>query len=172
MILSFKTKINGKPTYFVEKIHSGLLQNGVTDFDGISFENRNFDLKKLTRSEPKIHTIRTDKKNRWKAGMMIDFFINARQKDMFRFAPRIEVFSIENIEIVHSDFHGDKGYDKGSWVLIDNIVISSCWVDTLARNDGFESTGDFFDYFNEDFKGKIIHWTDHQYMPEEINDYE
>ena len=33
----------------------------------------------------------------------------------------------------------------------------------LAKNDGFESVEDFFAYFNKDFKGKIIHWTDLQY---------
>ena len=170
MILSFKTQINGKPTYFVEKILNCISLKSLSE-ENLSQYFLHTGLG-AHRSTPKIHTIRTDEKNRWKKGVLIDFFINARQKDMFRFAPRIEVFSIENIEIVHSDFHGDKGYDKGSWVLIDDIVISSCWVDTLARNDGFESTGDFFDYFNEDFKGKIIHWTDHQYMPEEINDYE
>jgi hypothetical protein len=33
----------------------------------------------------------------------------------------------------------------------------------LARNDGFDSVEDFFSFFPEDFKGKIIHWTDLRY---------
>lgn len=33
----------------------------------------------------------------------------------------------------------------------------------LAINDGFESIDDFFNYFNEDTTGKIIHWTDLEY---------
>ena len=33
----------------------------------------------------------------------------------------------------------------------------------LAINDGFESLKHFFEYFNEDFEGKIIHWTDLKY---------
>lgn len=28
---------------------------------------------------------------------------------------------------------------------------------------GFDSVKDFFRYFNKDFKGKIIHWTDLKY---------
>lgn len=169
MILSFKTKINGKPTYFVEKIHSGLLQNDLLDmvgFDDNDFSD--FDIHKLAECEPKIHTIRKDEKNRWKPGMMIDFFINARQKDMFRFAPKIKVKSIETIEIIYSEYDGHKGYDKGVWVLVDDICIADFWVNELAKNDGFDSTEDFFNYFKEDFKGIIIHWTDFLYIPEGI----
>ena len=152
MILSFKTKINDKPTFFVEKIHSGLLQNGVTDFDGISFENGNFDVQKLTSSEPKLHTIRTDEKNRWKTGVLIDFFINARQKNMFRFAPRIPVISTQFIGIYH--------LEKSIEIAVDGVYLFPSEIEELALNDGFENVEDFFNYFNEDFHGKIIHWTD------------
>jgi len=37
------------------------------------------------------------------------------------------------------------------------------YLKTLARNDGFESVDDFFKWFNADFQGKIIHWTDFKY---------
>ena len=33
----------------------------------------------------------------------------------------------------------------------------------LARNDGFDSIQAFFEWFKEDFEGKIIHWTDLRY---------
>lgn len=33
----------------------------------------------------------------------------------------------------------------------------------IAGNDGFNSIDDFFAYFNKDFSGKIIHWTDLRY---------
>ena len=36
-------------------------------------------------------------------------------------------------------------------------------LDLLAQNDGFETIEEFFAYFNEDFKGKMIHWTDLKY---------
>lgn len=32
-------------------------------------------------------------------------------------------------------------------------------IEKLVRNDGFDSVEDFFDWFNKDFEGKIIHWT-------------
>lgn len=192
MILSFKTKINGKPSYFPEKIITGLLQYDFISFDrakelfqpqiltkiipeayqtneiksakvfNIGFDNTKF-------YNPKIHTIRKDDKNRWKAGTTIDFFINARQKDMFRFAPKIPVVSVQKIEIVYSEFQENGKLFKLPAVWIDGKLhydfIGSLKENmrSIAINDGFENIEDFFAYFNEDFEGKIIHWTDFKY---------
>lgn len=162
MVLSFKTQINGKPTYFVEKIHSGLLQNGIIDFEGISFEDQNFNLNKMAESQPKLHTIRKDEKNRWKKGRIIDFFINSRQKNMFRFAPRIPVVSIQKIKIKH--VKNDPDYlDHTSVDVDDKRLLQKDALLHLAQNDGFECFADFAAYFSEDFEGIIIHWTDLKY---------
>lgn len=168
MILSFKTKINEKPTYFVEKIHSGILQNlkdQLVNLTLLSFKNQNFDVDKLATCEPKLHTIRKDEKDRWKAGVLIDFFINARQKNMFRFAPQIPVVSTQKI------------YMSYAFNDIIEITIGGRYIhnfkekEQLAFNDGFDSYEDFFNYFypiiksseNEFYSGKIIHWTDLRY---------
>lgn len=164
MILSFKTKINGKPTYFVEKIHSGLLQNSLLDmvgFDDNDFDG--FDINKVAECQPKIHTIRKDDKNRWKRGMMIDFFINARQKDMFRFAPRIPLKSKQRIFMTYLPHLGN-----GFQVSINGRELHKSEIKVLAVNDGFETVEDFEDYFisemeNNEYSGKIIHWTDFKY---------
>lgn len=114
---------------------------------------------------PKLHTIREDKTDRWKPGTKIDFFINCRQKNMFRFAPVLPVVSVQEIEIIWVGF--SDGYRP--WVKIDGKNIYTLdQFDTdkmllLAQNDGFDSDQDFFAYFNKDFKGKIIHWTDLRY---------
>ncbi len=167
MILSFSTQLNGKPTYFPEKIWQGFpdsdrcIELWFTDgkiYTGYDFHPDAFGM------FPKLHTIRKDEKNRWKAGNKIDFFINARTKNMFRFAPIIPVVSTQKITIEH-----DQDY---KCVLIDNIVFyeQNSKLQThieamtiLAQNDGFESVDAFFEYFNEDFTGKIIHWTDLKY---------
>lgn len=164
MILSFKTKINGKPTYFVEKIHLGLLQNSLLDmvgFDDNDFDG--FDINKVAECEPKIHTIRKDDKNRWKPGMMIDFFINARQKDMFRFAPRIPLKSKQRIFMTYLPHLGN-----GFQVSINGRELHKSEIKVLAVNDGFETVEDFEDYFisemeNDEYNGKIIHWTGFKY---------
>ena len=33
----------------------------------------------------------------------------------------------------------------------------------LVQNDGFASISDFLKFFNKDYTGKIIHWTDLKY---------
>ena len=167
MILGFSTRLKGRPTYFVEKIHSGLLQNDLK----VDFENddapQEFNVNVLAECEPKIHTIREDKNNRWKTGMKIDFFINCRQKDMFRFAPTLPVVSTQTIEIIYE--YDSVNHKNRNVVWIEDMVFYDATrrVDKgilqLAQNDGFDSIEDFFNYFNDNFKGKIIHWTTKQY---------
>ena len=48
-------------------------------------------------------------------------------------------------------------------MIIDNIVLTNKQIEQLAKNDGFDSVQDFFNWFNEDFNGRIIHWTDFKY---------
>lgn len=164
MILAFITKLNGKPTYFVEKIHSGLLQNDLLQGFDLKFEHE-FDLDKLCSCEPKIHTIREDKNERWKPGTKIDFFINCRQKNMFRFAPVLPVLSVQKIEIFYKGLFSAVAIDKVLFYTDADFKLgkSTAGMLQLAQNDGFDTIEDFFAYFNEDFKGKIIHWTDLRY---------
>lgn len=168
MTLSFRTQINDRPNWFVEKIINGLAIshkeaaylhhlyqkkfNPSMDFIDVKFANP------LFPHHPKIHTIRADEKDRWKVGNKIHFVINNRTKNRFQFAPVITVKSIQKIEIVYWMGCGD--YPA---VVIDGQTLKNREVETLAKNDGFDSVEDFFSWFNSDFKGKIIHWTDCSY---------
>lgn len=163
MILPFKTMIDGKPTFFMEKIWAGLediceKENYCIDAFHFGLIKNGFD-DSLDR-KPKIHTIREDKNNRWKEGKTIDFFINSRTKDMFRFAPRIPVISCQSIIISNSC--------NGFQVSVDGINLWNFQIEELALNDGFEGIKEFRDYFiaqleNNFFIGKIIHWTNFKY---------
>ena len=162
MILSFSTQLNGKPTYFVEKIHSGLVQNDLMNGFDIGYDH-NFSLDVLSSCEPKIHTIREDKNNRWTLGTKIDFFINCRQPNMFRFAPVLKVTSTQRIFMTYMPHVGN-----GFQVSIGGNEISKEEIEQLAINDGFENVEDFENYFisvmkEDEFLGKIIHWTDFKY---------
>lgn len=188
MILGFKTQINGKPTYFVSKIWIGI-ESKFSQFNEKG--NRLFNFPKeyiqcgqkglltFQRPKPKLHTIREDKTDRWKPGMMIDFFINVRTKDMFRFAPRVPVISLQTIKITRTDhlslncypgqmwiqniFIGGIQFKRAFMVQIDGAIINHSTLNELAINDGFDSLDDFFNWFCDDFEGKIIHWTDKKY---------
>ena len=164
MILPFSTKLNGKPTYFVEKIlrsidlhHSIFIKN----FWLATGYNR-FEIPLLT---PKLHTIREDKNDRWQEGKRIDFFINCRQKDMFRFAPVLPVVSIQEVLMTYS-------YNDLIQISIDeNELFGHIERLEFARNDGFDTWEDFFNYFypkiiaapKQVYTAKLIHWTDLKY---------
>ena len=164
MILPFSTQLNGKPTYFVEKIHSGLLQNDLLQGFDLGYDH-NFDLDKLCSCQPKLHTLRDDVNDRWHEENIIDFFINVRTKKMFRFAPKIPVVSTQ--EVLMTYYHSNL-----IQISIDGRELFS-YTERLefAKNDGFDNWEDFFNYFYPKikaapkgvYKPKLIHWTDLKY---------
>lgn len=175
-------KLTKRATFFVEKVWEGFLQLGI---QANASELCDLGLKALSRNytvkthAPKIHTIREDKTNRWKVGMMIDFFINSRTKKAFRFAPRVPVISLQKIvvkrtdHISMNDYPGQMyiqtitianvDYFRSFLVTIDGNLQTVKRLGLLASNDGFDSLDDFFNWFCDDFEGKIIHWTDIKY---------
>lgn len=168
MILPFSTKLNGKPTYFVEKIHKGfrlmeLIMKAAIDPSIHYPPNYNYVAKdKLSH---KIHTIREDKNDRWKPGTKIDFFINSRQKDMFRFAPVLPVVSVQKVEIFYKGLFVAVAIDKVLFYTDADFKLGKGveGMLKLAHNDGFDTVEDFFAYFDKDFTGKLIHWTNLKY---------
>lgn len=172
MTLSFKTQINGKPTFFVEKIWTAF-NLGEGEYQ-IEFKERQEWLKKCIYSfnlDPvflaevgiKIHTIRADPKNRWRVGMPIHFVVNNRTPKRFQFAPILPMKKIQSFSI--------KWEELGAGVEPVGYVDGNCFAygygaknwEFLAKNDGFNSVEDFFNWFNSDFSGKIFHWTDFSY---------
>lgn len=169
MILPFSQQINGKPTYFAEKINKCLMKNGESFGYPIACMVR-YDMLRLDHSElqpthffndikPKLHSIRIDEKNRWKAGSKIHAAYNNRTKDYYQFAPIFPCKSVQKIFIKYEYFR------SLPVVIIDDktVLLNEDELKALAINDGFESLSDFCDYFNQDFTGKIIHWTNLRY---------
>ena len=138
MILPFSTQLNGKPTYFPEKIWQSFdsqFPHRLLEDQYVFSDNKEmWDI--LKTCNPKFHTIRKDEKNRWKEGVLIDFFINARKKDMFRFAPKVPVISIQHIDITN--------YNGQREIHIDGKKLGQFQIQKLVLNDGFESVKDFF----------------------------
>lgn len=115
----------------------------------------------------KIHTIREDKHDRWKPGKVIHMstgvrtkWYNCFKKDMCRNIQKIRIVHWHNTVHVYIDdwFFGEAFHNK-----LYDIQTYSPNLKKLARNDGFDSVSDFFKWFNHDFEGKIIHWTDFEY---------
>lgn len=176
MTLAFSTHINKKPTYFVQKIWQSIWELGDyrNEFDQYIEElNKRkispVDTPKNYVTIPKIHTIRKDEKNRWKQENKIHFVINNRSANRFQFAPILPVKSVQKIMILYSldqlednclvhvyvdeEFIGVCEFENGE------VANCSPNIEYLSKSDGFESVKDFFGWFNKDFDGKIIHWT-------------
>ena len=178
----------GKKSHFVEKIWAGFALNDFLwnnrdgcwstehykelwpygdDPDGTSSWWRPF-----MKAKPKIHTIREDLKERWKAGKIIHFeqwTSKPYNSKCYHFAPLIPCVSTQKIEIkynrgggVNVFIDGKFFYYQTEWGLEwDKETKENMF--KLAINDGFDSISDFFKWFNKDYSGKIIHWTDCRY---------
>ncbi|UAB85703.1 hypothetical protein INR75_06735 [Zunongwangia sp. SCSIO 43204] len=153
----------GKPNHFVEKIWQSFPDEFTADvfteyLDGMD-ELYDFDID-ANLMRPKRHTMRNDAKDRWKVGMKIHPVILNRTKDRFQFAPILEVKGIQKIDIANP-YPNNDDYMGNVWV--DNRKLNSIELDELILNDGFPSVEAFFRWFNKDWSGKIIHWTDLKY---------
>jgi len=119
----------------------------------LSFSKEEFVLK--IKSGMKIHTIREDKTGRWHKGRTIHFWKgNPRnvKNDPYMFGEHT-CASTQKIEIKNKCIYID---DRELKLLPEKVEL-------LAIQDGFYSLEEFFEWFDKDFKGKIIHWTDYKY---------
>lgn len=145
MILGFKTQTPWRtPTNFEEKLRSG----------------------------EKIHTIRADLAGRWKAGNSIQGYYYPRTKRMRKIFEG-ECKSVQPIKISYDpDYCEKKGSEPVVEVLIEGVTgpepmffwktLNVMEIEQLALNDGL-TVQQFFKWLNEDFEGKIIHFTDFKY---------
>ena len=172
MILNFGIKFKSeKRTFFVERIlnNDHLLHSFLSIYDVNSIQEFSKTFAKhdyeVDYSEfvlyKKIHTIRQDRRNRWKGGAEIEFTINEGTEKEFVFT-KGECISVQSIEIIYPDVERLPTLEKVI-ILIDGKPLNQAEKEQLAINDGFESLNDFYDYFDNDFKGKIIHWTNFKY---------
>lgn len=188
MILPFSTKFkNGTPTNFIHKIRMAVgcpYCDEIQDLSGMNISKCNSCLHHAM-FDPKLHTIREDKHDRWHAGRLIHPVVNNRSKNQFQFAPAFPCVSTQEIEVRHyshetwcePEMINAEYYDKKCGcnmeryynVIVDGKMLKTDEVIKLSKNDGFASTNDFFSWFNPNNleflmrSEKIIHWTDLKY---------
>lgn len=171
MTLSFSTKwpvrmqsCAGQPNFFIQKIWMtipGATLGLLSDYYSAYMDKFGYCWDASQPPRAKAHTIRRG--HRWKPGMKIHMAINNLTANRFQFAPIVQCVSVQDIEIKHT------GYAPNyPLVMVHNgkHLINPLGYDEicqLAINDGFETIDQFFEYFNEDFEGQIIHWTPLRY---------
>jgi hypothetical protein len=190
MILGFKEFFNAKktqPTYFREKILAGVHPN----LAAVGSEKYPITYPRtiLLLPEPKLHTFREDKYDRWRAGMSIQMVYRGPKysiKDHFNMGDDLaglqKCKSIQKVEIKwrHEKALCTRMTDKSIFIMkIDGKDFFETTIHKgvqflrfgpkgqlmaqLISNDGFSNINWFFRYFKKDFTGKIIHWTDLRY---------
>lgn len=105
----------------------------------------------------KIHSIREDKHNRWKPGRLLQGVTGARSKRYNVFF-KSKCVSTQHIEITWLELK-----ERHLAIFIDRRKLYPTELHELAINDGFKNLHDLKQWFNKDFKGKIIHWTNFKY---------
>ncbi len=145
MTLGFKTKFaDGEPTLFEEKILAGV--------------NRfvpNYAL------DPKIHSLREDPNNRWKAGKNIQMATGVRTKNYRQFNKDIpELATCKSTQRIFMT------YDWCLEITVGGRELDTAEIAQLIKNDGV-SYDQFINWFFpkdiDEWSGKIIHWTDFKY---------
>jgi hypothetical protein len=163
MTLPFSQTLNGKPTFFVEKVLKNF--HKIDLLDHFSKNDKLFSLYKYNkevydRCAPKIHTIREDLSDRWQEGKMIHPIINNRTKRQVQFAPNFPCVSTQKIEIIYAA-------EAYTVVKVDGEVLFGGDKERFAVNDGFSDFGEFNETFRalhpSGFSGKIIHFTKFRY---------
>lgn len=104
----------------------------------------------------KIHTVREDKKGRWRAGRQIHMATGVRTKQYQCFWEGHSCTGTQFIDIVNP-----RGGEKEIWV--GGRELAALEIELLAKNDGFNDVAAFWKWFHHDFSGKIVHWTDFRY---------
>lgn len=102
----------------------------------------------------KIHTIREDKHNRWKAGMLIQFATGVRTKQYNCFKTG-QCTGTRRISINPTN--------KKISIIINGcqeVYLSPSDIGILSGNDGFNTVQEFWQWFNKPFEGKVIFWTE------------
>jgi hypothetical protein len=120
----------------------------------IGFKER---FKEPILNKSKIHIIRLDPDGRWKAGRIMHMATGVRTKQYNQFAEYVCV-STQQFEVIRIGDYVDESY-----VLVDGRMLDDDEIEKLAYNDGFKSLIEFYWWFADGFKGKIIHWTDLKY---------
>ena len=124
-----------------------------------------------TKINPKLHTIRLDPPNRWKAGMNIQMVYRGKNysiEDHFnKGIPELErCVSVQKIKMWWTGSLSPHENPSDRYPVYHlNCLVDGKRIDIeqLSVNDGFESVDDFRKWFNKDFEGRLIHWTDLRY---------
>lgn len=101
----------------------------------------------------KIHTLREDKKERYKVGQLIDHCTGVRTKNFKKHYQST---------ITRIDFAFIVPREKAIYINGTKLSQMEFWL--FLQNDGFDSAEQFWAWFQEPKVYRLIQWTDFKYM--------
>lgn len=101
----------------------------------------------------KIHTIREDIHGRWKPGNTIHFATGVRTKN----------YNCFKLGKCKSTQEFELKVEGVAWIYIDGRRLTPHEMHRLAINDGFKNIQELIEFFDNRFRGPLIHWTDYRY---------
>ncbi len=167
MKLSFITRFeNGKPTYFLDKIHEcetckiGMVSAIMSLnrlYKMVGKEEGSILTNKEKKYFPKIHTLRKDKGNYWKKGNRITFCVFKDTQKETDFG-KSKCTGTQRVVIVPEakEITLIDPSEKFGMRQIEDVK-------QFAKNDGFDTVEEFWQYFDKPEAYKIIHWTNFKY---------
>lgn len=111
----------------------------------------------------KVHTIRDDKRDRWKVGNKIHFWLGNPRNTRGKNKPcQFGVGEVSRVETIRMNFTHHQGFPHDIVYIGDDIILNTNEeLSALAVNDGFENWVQMKQWFvNNDnqYIGKIIFW--------------
>jgi hypothetical protein len=119
----------------------------------------------------KIHTIRTDRTERWKKGQIIHFWRgNPRNTKANPKPHQFHESACRSVQDIQMSWECDEMGERNIVVKVDNRKLSPSECQILAVNDGFDNLDQMIDWFDQQtqpditsFRGRLIHWTKYTY---------
>jgi len=105
----------------------------------------------------KVHTLREDKTNRWKTGRKMHMYTGRYTATDRQFIKEAECVSVQMV-ILDPELKVIYVEAKPSYKVLDFDEALE-----FARNDGFDTLEDFWQWFTTPQTLKLIHWTDKLY---------
>ena len=150
MNLGYKQKFpDGTPTLFREKLIIGSMKMKDVAINHDTYKLMNGVYVNL---HPKLHSIRTDEKDRWRAGVTVHHLYNSRTPSRENFMTSTcistqKIMIIETPQIV-TDFRGNpRQAGRMRSILVDGKILKPPQMYQLAINDGFNNLEHFFSWF-------------------------
>jgi len=110
----------------------------------------------------KIHTLREDKTNRWQAGRKMHMYTGRYTATDRQFVKKAECVSVQYISLYAGvELICTSNLIDGEFIL--DRTLSDTEALEFARNDGFDTLEDFWQWFTTTQTLKLIHWTDKRY---------